>query len=62
MYLRFQLEMDLRLFIEIDRKVNQKWFSIGVDAPKAQKISKESKMAQFLRIKKLEKQSILKRI
>lgn len=30
-----------------------KWFSIGVDAPKAQKISKESKMAQILSNKKV---------
>lgn len=30
-----------------------KWFSIGVDAPKAQKISKESKMSQLLSNKKV---------
>jgi len=30
-----------------------KWFSIGVDAPKAQRISKESKMAQLLTNKKV---------
>lgn len=52
--INYSFNIGVGAMVLLKSKENEpKWFSIGVDAPKAQKISKESKMAQLLSSKKV---------